>query len=182
LTKNIVSDWGVGPTYNLNVILTHKDSDHTKYIPSIFKRLKKKQPHFVCNILMGGEKKHYAREFRSSLQLYLNPSLPLVDEDRLYYSSNFLDLLQGDQLGFFNSSGCITHLFCPKGNREPNSWSIITRVELNCAQRLFSALIPGDADNTAQVASLKALDPKRCHELRSTIFLYPHHGAQPLFQ
>jgi beta-lactamase superfamily II metal-dependent hydrolase len=182
LTDRIISHWGKGPTYSLNVILTHKDDDHTGYIPSILKRLREKQPLFTCNILLGGKKEHYANTFLQSLRPYLNPDLSEVNGDRLVYSHNLPGLFQGEQLGFLNSSGCVTHLFCPTGNGEPNSWSIITRMELNRDQGTFSALIPGDADHTAQEFSLRALGIQRYHELRSDIFLYPHHGAQPLLR
>jgi len=183
LTDRIVNHWGKGPTYNLNVILTHKDDDHTGYTPAVLKRLREKQPYFTCNILLGGKKEHYANTFLQSLRPYLNPYLPEDDEgDRLVYSYKLFGLLQREQLGFLNSSGCITHLFCPTGNGEPNSWSVITRMELNRDQNPFSALIPGDADNTAQEFSLRALGAERYQELRSDIFLYPHHGGQPLLR
>jgi beta-lactamase superfamily II metal-dependent hydrolase len=180
LTDRILSQWGKGTTYNLNVILTHKDFDHTGYIPSILRKLRKRQPHFVCNILLGGKKVHYDDTFLQSLQPYLNPYLPVVNGDRLVYSHHLTGLLQGNQLGFLNSSGCITHLFCPRGNEEPNSWSVIIRIELSWNQHPFSVLITGDADPTAQEFSLSALEAERHHELRSDVFLYPHHGAQPL--
>jgi beta-lactamase superfamily II metal-dependent hydrolase len=177
LTNKVNSYWGVGPAYHLNIILTHRDADHTKYIPFVLEGLRVLKTGFTCSILMGGREQDYPLSFRNKLQRYLHPNLP-----RCVYSVDTQGLLQGDQLGFLQNSGCITHLFCPRGRGDPNTWSIITRLELGQEPKQFSVLIAGDADIAAQEENLRALGIQRYTELKSHIFLFPHHGGQPLSQ
>jgi beta-lactamase superfamily II metal-dependent hydrolase len=177
LTTKINEYWKNVRVHNLNIILTHPDNDHIGYLPHILTKLGSLCPTFKCNILMGGREEDYDSIFRSSLIPYLNSTHP-----KLVYSANFQGLKQGEQLGYLQSSGCITHLFCPRGGSETNSWSIVTRLEFNQEPQKFSVLITGDADTGVQNAHLNALGSEADKELKSHVFLYPHHGGQPLSQ
>ena len=215
VADTITSYWVSPDTCNLNIILTHGDQDHISYVPHLLEVLKGKRDAFKCQILLGGDNNsnHYSSYFLDSLRRHLNPALPDTLGDKLYYSSYFsgqhigetheaINLRFTNNLRFLDSSGCITHLFCPRGKKPStrefkNSWSIITRIELSqpiqptnddntkiaglpLITRRLSAILTGDADKKVQENHLTLLGRGRCDSLRSDILLYPHHGADLL--
>ena len=156
----------------LNVIVTHGDEDHVKYIPSIIHQLKQGGKQTDVRLLLGGVAGHY-QGYR-------------FDTPHSYYSQQYSGLFEGERLGFLNDSGCITHLYCPIGGRtgsedDKNTWSIVTRVTINQNDRPISAILTGDAEEAVQAGMLQTLGQVRWQEIQSDILLYPHHGAKPLY-
>lgn len=151
--------------YCLNVIITHQDKDHKNFLLDIFRTLMTKAQ-FGVSLLLGGEEETYANFLKECPVPFPN----------LYYSQDNLGMFRS----FFKDSPYITHLFCPKGqsnaNEDDNSWSIITRIEING----ISAILTGDADYNVKEEMLKSMNAFQMpwEELGSDLLLVPHHGAE----
>lgn len=148
--------------FGLNIIVTHPDKDHQDFILSILKELESEaiRSHFIFNplLLLGGTEELYHGAFK---------------DYKLICSNMFQGLILRGNLGFLDSSGCITHLFCPKGIKsDPNRWSIITRVQLD----RLSAVFTGDANDGVKSSMLTFLP--NTQDLQSDILHIPHHGAE----
>lgn len=156
-----------GGNYHLNIIVTHPDEDHKNFIPYILSQLRsfESQCNFTFSFygLLGGYKDLYPTGFL---------------EDRAYYSASHIGLHPvNGSYGFLDSSGCITHLYCPKkpdgdDNKSRNKWSIVTRIQLDG----ISAILTGDADETVKTDMYISLGGKT-NEIESDLLLVPHHGA-----
>lgn len=171
IIKNISDHWRNNQNSDgkLNVIITHGQDDHVKYIPTILEGLNQGRSNICFRLLLGGKAEHYQGKLGNNFLSY-----------EIHYSAdyNHADLLRERNLGF-PESDCITHLFCPRGNHDPNTWSIMTRVLINPNQtNPISAMIPGDAEKALQ-QQMREQFPQ-AQALESTILLFPHHGAKPL--
>ncbi|OJX11749.1 MAG: hypothetical protein BGO77_06535 [Caedibacter sp. 37-49] len=149
--------------YQLNIIVTHPDKDHKDFIPSILSQLHSFQAQynftFSAKALLGGNETLYPQEF--------------LKDCSFKYSVECLGIYSRGNCGFLESSGCITHLFCPKGiQSDDNRWSIIIRVQLDD----ISAVFTGDANKTVKKQMLDSLAGRR-NELESDLLLAPHHGS-----
>lgn len=152
-----------GRDYHLNIIITHPDKDHKDFVPAILSKLRldsqKYQFRFYPHVLLGGTEDHYS-----------GYSLP--DCEKRHTSSCLgLRKLKG-RTRFLESSGCITHLFCPQGGTDTNRWSVVVRVELEG----MSAMLTGDADTYVKSQMLERLGGNG-ESLISDILLAPHHGS-----
>lgn len=170
-----------GGQYHLNIIITHPDEDHKVFISNVLNELEQKKTEsrfsFTTFILLGGNDPLY-RNFLPNVvtKKYSNSCVGIFCKDE-GFEKEFGDLAK---------SGCITHLFCPKGIKsDPNRWSIVTRLEING----ISAILTGDADATVKEEMLEALAKKQkkemlakeqhdLTELKSDILLLSHHGAE----
>ncbi|MDI9634441.1 hypothetical protein QM565_01360 [Geitlerinema splendidum] len=160
-----------GGRFGLNIIVTHPDKDHQEFIPSILAKLRQESEAvrtpftFDASLLLGGTKDLYPEVFASY------PCL---------YSNDCQNLFVRGGLSFLESSGCITHLFCPKGiPSDKNRWSIVTRIQLDD----ISAIFTGDADSKVKKSMLTYLRnaQRPLTELQSDVLHVPHHGADETF-
>ena len=180
ITRRIIEFWQCsndgrlqGGQFNLNIIITHPDKDHLGFVPAILGELTDKADtsHFIFGVsaLLGGHPDLYPTNF---LQGYLVKPIT--------YSYQFPGrLLVAGELGFLETSGCITHLFCPTpiGNKtDKNQWSVIARMQLEG----ISAVLTGDADKQVKSQMLETLGDTPS-VLESDILLVPHHGARKTF-
>ena len=152
-----------GGDYHLNIIVTHPDKDHKDFIPSVLSQICSIQPHnnftFSIKALLGGNDTLYPQGFLGGYAFW--------------YSSTYLGLYSRGVCGFLETSGCITHLYCPEGIKsDDNRWSIITRIQLDG----ISAILTGDANRTVKNQMLTSL-AGRTNEIESDILLAPHHGS-----
>ncbi|MBX9786396.1 MAG: hypothetical protein K2Y08_03550 [Alphaproteobacteria bacterium] len=159
----------LGKSFSLNVIITHPDIDHKDLVPLILTNLESKthvaRASFTPTLLLGGRAAHYL----GFLERY---------QTRFVFSDQWPEISFMENLGFLNTSNCITHLFCPRGPEgntavDRNRWSIIARIQVNG----ISSLLPGDADDTVKNKMLVSLGDRR-NELETDILLAPHHGAE----
>lgn len=161
--------------FKLNIIITHPDADHLNFVPEILNELIKKagasRYSFCTSILLGGIESMYSN-------MLLPDSIKNIFARKLIYSKHKYGIFFKDQCDFLDESGCITHLFCPKGIKsDDNRWSIITRIQING----ISAILTGDADCKVKAQMLNCLGRKK-NELESDILLVPHHGAEDTYQ
>lgn len=118
-------------------------------------------------------------------------SLKLKAQDVLFYSINRLEeakLKRGDDENChlydctspfepLQDSGWFSSMFLPWGqNDDPNSWSIVTRIQLNDPNKT-SALIMGDAGWRIQESLVKCEKDHPEFVLLADVLLYPHHGG-----
>lgn len=153
--------------FRINIIVTHPDKDHQEFIPSILEKLGQESVAvrfpftFKAKLLLGGKEELYPQGFNNY---------------RCVYSNDCKGLLLRENLGFLESSGCITHLFCPEGIKsDANRWSIITRIQLDD----ISAVFTGDADSKVKRDMLASL--QRREEFQADILHVSHHGAEGTF-
>ncbi|MBS0271765.1 MAG: hypothetical protein JSR85_03860 [Proteobacteria bacterium] len=158
-----------GKQFTLNVIITHPDEDHKDLVPSILTHLESRthaaHTSFVPTFLLGGRPSLYS----GFLERY---------QTRFVFSEQWPEVSFMGNLGFLDTSNCITHLFCPRGSAgetstDRNRWSIIARVQING----MTALLPGDADDSVKDRMLISLGDRKS-ELETDILLAPHHGAR----
>jgi len=163
-----------GGQYSLNIIVSHPDEDHKGFIPQILVKLteaaRSQQFEFLSYALLGGtdSPNHYPINF--------------LPNTRVVYSRRMDAMVQN--YNFLNSSGCITHFFCPIGRfpqasdsketvaKYKNGWSVIVRVQVNG----ISAILTGDADVHVKEQMLANLGANR-EVIASDILLAPHHGS-----
>jgi len=183
ITSKILNFWKAstnntlqGENYKLNVIVTHGDDDHRGLVPLILRRLEEKKDshHFTFTpfLLLGGNQRHY--ETPTNFLNQLRTEYPRT------FSRDWPRMSLQGQLYFLETSGCITHLYCPIGtgkNKDENTWSIIARLKVNG----ISAVITGDADATIKTNMIASLGGQEAG-LKSDILLLPHHGAEGTFQ
>lgn len=176
ISKRVLEFWQVcngghlvSGDFRLNIIITHPEKDHYGFIPTILTSLENRAQNssfkFKVSLLLGGKAEEYN-------------TLLLKEEliENKTYSSQIPGLRVAKSCSFLDSSGCITHLFCPQTDKGGNEWSIITRIKL---ERL-SAIIAGDATKDVKEQMFIHFG-QHIQQLESDILLVPHHGAENSF-
>lgn len=111
-----------GGGYRLNIIVTHGDDDHGNLLHLILKKLEEeKNIHhfsFIPFLLLGGTQKHYEKkDHRKTEGSFLDrlKKANINTEYSKHFSVGCPGLYQQGGLGPLDTSGCITHLYCPTG-------------------------------------------------------------------
>ena len=151
---------------HLEVVVSHADLDHLKYIQSIIQEVTETVEDLNVVINFGGNKNTYTAVNAKALIKFIEKKKKKI---KAFYPSN-RKIPDYYDMGLDTAHD--THILnWSKGSPNPNIDSLVLRI--SSENHDHSVLLTGDAEN----ATFSGLTKKQSKLLTSSILVAPHHGA-----